>query len=158
MYRDISNIVATETCGGLVQHIQSPGYIKTGRFSWVPGESLKKKQISLQMSVYSNIRLTETQRLRLPDEPQEERNRPWAVEAFSATLEKNRSAVAPFRCLTAMSSRGSTRTGIVPGCPSLDMEIREAEVGSVNLRSNHLSNLAPNQHREALRHNRLMKL
>ncbi|KAG5454912.1 hypothetical protein CSKR_105849 [Clonorchis sinensis] len=33
-----------------------------------------------------NIRLTEIRGLRLPDEPQEGRNRSWAVEQFSATL------------------------------------------------------------------------
>ncbi|KER20662.1 hypothetical protein T265_10836 [Opisthorchis viverrini] len=33
-----------------------------------------------------NIRLTETRRLRLPDEPQEGRNLSWAVEEFSAAL------------------------------------------------------------------------
>ncbi|KER28567.1 hypothetical protein T265_13549, partial [Opisthorchis viverrini] len=37
MYRDISNIVATETWGGLVQHIQLPGNITNERFSSVPG-------------------------------------------------------------------------------------------------------------------------
>ncbi|KER31104.1 hypothetical protein T265_13039, partial [Opisthorchis viverrini] len=34
----------------------------------------------------NNIRLTETRELRLPDEPQEGRNRSWAVDGFSATL------------------------------------------------------------------------
>ncbi|KAG5453899.1 hypothetical protein CSKR_108574, partial [Clonorchis sinensis] len=54
------------------------------------------------------------------------------------------STVAPFRCLAAMSREGSTRAGILPGCPSLDRRIREAEVGfetrtfrSVDSRSNH---------------------
>ncbi|KER32885.1 hypothetical protein T265_01171 [Opisthorchis viverrini] len=63
---------------------------------------------------------------------------------------KERSAVAPFRCLAAMPPKGSTRAGILPGCPSLDRESRVAEVGfeprtfrSVNSRSNHLSHLAP---------------
>ncbi|KER22216.1 hypothetical protein T265_09639 [Opisthorchis viverrini] len=36
MYRDISNIVATETWGSPVQHIQLPGNITNERFSWVP--------------------------------------------------------------------------------------------------------------------------
>ncbi|KAG5445103.1 hypothetical protein CSKR_104003, partial [Clonorchis sinensis] len=56
----------------------------------------------------------------------------------------------PFRCLAAMLSEGSTRAGILPGCPSLDRGSREAEVGfepqtfrSVDSRSNHLSYLAP---------------
>ncbi|KAG5442688.1 Arf guanine nucleotide exchange factor syt1, partial [Clonorchis sinensis] len=40
-----------------------------------------------------------------------------------------RSAVAPFRCLTTMPPEGSTRPGIMPGCPSLDRGSREAEVG-----------------------------
>ncbi|KER27205.1 hypothetical protein T265_05737 [Opisthorchis viverrini] len=34
----------------------------------------------------ANLRLTETRGLRLPDEPQEGRNRSWAVDKFSATL------------------------------------------------------------------------
>ncbi|KAG5446073.1 hypothetical protein CSKR_103847 [Clonorchis sinensis] len=41
----------------------------------------------------------------------------------------NRSAVTPFRCLAAMPPKGSTRAGILPGCPSLDRGGREAEVG-----------------------------
>ncbi|KAG5442553.1 hypothetical protein CSKR_108755 [Clonorchis sinensis] len=52
------------------------------------------------------------------------------------------------RCLAAMPPEGSTRAGILPGCPSLDRGSREAEVGfeprtfrSVNSRSNHLSHL-----------------
>ncbi|KAG5453453.1 hypothetical protein CSKR_100533 [Clonorchis sinensis] len=40
-----------------------------------------------------------------------------------------RSAVAPFRCLAAMPPEGSTRAGILPGCPSLDRGSREAELG-----------------------------
>ncbi|KER21324.1 hypothetical protein T265_10326 [Opisthorchis viverrini] len=35
---------------------------------------------------WKNIRLTETRGLRVPDVPQKWRNRPWAVEEFSATL------------------------------------------------------------------------
>ncbi|KER32508.1 hypothetical protein T265_12788, partial [Opisthorchis viverrini] len=61
-----------------------------------------------------------------------------------------RSAVTPFRCLAAMPHEGSTRTGILPGCPSLDRGSREADVGfeprtfrSVNSRSNHLVHLTP---------------
>ncbi|KAG5454555.1 Dynein light chain Tctex-type [Clonorchis sinensis] len=57
--------------------------------------SLSQNQIDLQMSVFIEIspiwvqvelRLTETRGLRLPDEPQDRRNRSWAVEEFSATL------------------------------------------------------------------------
>ncbi|KER27862.1 LOW QUALITY PROTEIN: hypothetical protein T265_13696 [Opisthorchis viverrini] len=66
------------------------------------------------------------------------------------THKKNRSAVAPFRCLAVMPREGSTRAGILSGCPSLDRGSRVAEVGfeprafrSVNSRSNHLSHLAP---------------
>ncbi|KAG5442805.1 hypothetical protein CSKR_112268 [Clonorchis sinensis] len=51
-----------------------------------------------------------------------------------------------------MPPEGSTRAGILPGCPSLDRGSREAEVGfeprtfrSVNSRSNHLSHLALTQ-------------
>ncbi|KER33000.1 hypothetical protein T265_12711, partial [Opisthorchis viverrini] len=40
---------------------------------------------------------------------------------------RDRSAVASFRCLTAMLREGSTRAGILPGCPSLNKESREAE-------------------------------
>ncbi|KER21204.1 hypothetical protein T265_10414 [Opisthorchis viverrini] len=39
----------------------------------------------------------------------------------------NRSAVVPFRYLAAMPPEGSTRAGILPGCPSLDRGNREAE-------------------------------
>ncbi|KER29029.1 hypothetical protein T265_04218 [Opisthorchis viverrini] len=38
-----------------------------------------------------------------------------AVERSACTL-----AVAPFQCLAAMLPEGSTRAGIMPGCPSLD--------------------------------------
>ncbi|KAG5449686.1 Actin-1 [Clonorchis sinensis] len=62
----------------------------------------------------------------------------------------HRSAVAPFRCLTAMLPEGSTRAGILPGCPSLNRGSRETEVGfeprtfrSVNSRCNHLGHLVP---------------
>ncbi|KER25608.1 hypothetical protein T265_14176, partial [Opisthorchis viverrini] len=40
-----------------------------------------------------------------------------------------RSAVAPFRCLTAMPPEGCTRAGILPGCQSLDRGSREAALG-----------------------------
>ncbi|KER23969.1 hypothetical protein T265_08265 [Opisthorchis viverrini] len=64
-----------------------------------------------------------------------------------------RTAVTPFWwCLAAMSPEGSTRAGILSGCPSLDRGIREAEVGfeprtcrSVNSRSDHLGHLASEQ-------------
>ncbi|KER33543.1 hypothetical protein T265_00652 [Opisthorchis viverrini] len=70
---------------------------------------------------------------------------------FSKTLSfVYRFTVAPFRCLAAMPPEGSTRAGILSGCPSLDRGSRVAEVGfeprtfrSVNSRSNHLSHLAP---------------
>ncbi|KER29044.1 hypothetical protein T265_04232 [Opisthorchis viverrini] len=78
----------------------------------------------------------ENRGLRLPDEPQEGRNRSWAVDEFSATFPKplpeqscSRSAVAPFRCLTATPPEGCTRAGILTGCPSLDRGSREEEVG-----------------------------
>ncbi|KAG5447960.1 hypothetical protein CSKR_100924 [Clonorchis sinensis] len=68
---------------------------------------------------------------------------PWDVN-------RHCSAVTPFRCLAAMLPEGSTRAGILPGCPSLDRGSREAEfrfeprtLRSVNSRSNHLSHLAP---------------
>ncbi|KAG5451608.1 hypothetical protein CSKR_112461 [Clonorchis sinensis] len=51
----------------------SPGTQLNLPFEMFPG--FKKK-----------IRLAETRGLRLPDEPQEGRNRSWAVEGFSATL------------------------------------------------------------------------
>ncbi|KAG5445693.1 hypothetical protein CSKR_111171 [Clonorchis sinensis] len=51
----------------------------------------QKREIQLgsrtvQFGFKYNIRLTEIRGLRLPDEPQEGRNRSWAVEEFSATL------------------------------------------------------------------------
>ncbi|KAG5441528.1 hypothetical protein CSKR_109759 [Clonorchis sinensis] len=62
---------------------------------------------------------------------------------------RRRSAVAPFRYLTAMPPEGCTRAGILPGFSSLAKRNREAEVGfeprtfrSVNSRSNHLDHLA----------------
>ncbi|KAG5448981.1 Arginine/serine-rich coiled-coil protein 2 [Clonorchis sinensis] len=42
-------------------------------------------------------------------------------------IKRNRSAVTPFRCLAAMPPEGSTRAGILRGCPSLDRGSREAE-------------------------------
>ncbi|KER31380.1 hypothetical protein T265_02427 [Opisthorchis viverrini] len=45
------------------------------------------------------------------------------------SLAKNRSAVAPFRCLAAMPPGGSTRAGVLPECPSPDRRSRVAEVG-----------------------------
>ncbi|KER33471.1 hypothetical protein T265_00588 [Opisthorchis viverrini] len=70
----------------------------------------------------------------------------------SNVKERKPSAVALFRCLAAMPPEGSTRVGILPGCPSLDRGSRVAEVGfeprafrSVNSRSNHLGHLAPFQ-------------
>ncbi|KER23022.1 hypothetical protein T265_09003 [Opisthorchis viverrini] len=44
-------------------------------------------------------------------------------------MKKNRSAVAPFWCLTAMSHEGGTRAGILPGRSSLDGGSRETGVG-----------------------------
>ncbi|KER28298.1 hypothetical protein T265_04830 [Opisthorchis viverrini] len=41
----------------------------------------------------------------------------------------DRPAVTLFRCLAAMLPEGTTRAGILPGCPSLDRGSREAEVG-----------------------------
>ncbi|KAG5454347.1 hypothetical protein CSKR_108937, partial [Clonorchis sinensis] len=38
------------------------------------------------LGAHQNIRLTETREMRLPDEPQEGRNRSWAVEELSAAL------------------------------------------------------------------------
>ncbi|KER26851.1 LOW QUALITY PROTEIN: hypothetical protein T265_13922 [Opisthorchis viverrini] len=73
-----------------------------------------------------------------------------ARTTFANLRKKNRSAVAPFRCLAAMPPEGSTRARILSGCPSLDRGSRVAEVGfeprtfrSANSRSNHLSHLAP---------------
>ncbi|KAG5441015.1 Ras-specific guanine nucleotide-releasing factor 2 [Clonorchis sinensis] len=54
------------------------------------------------------------------------------------------SAVTPFRCLAAMPPEGSTRAGILPGCPSLDRGSREAEVG-FELRTLRSSNTAAAQ-------------
>ncbi|KER29246.1 hypothetical protein T265_04092 [Opisthorchis viverrini] len=43
--------------------------------------------------------------------------------------QSNRSAVEPFRCLAAMLPEGSTRAGILPGCPSLG-EVERQRSGS----------------------------
>ncbi|KAG5445461.1 hypothetical protein CSKR_103727 [Clonorchis sinensis] len=72
------------------------------RLTWNPAESLAcdvLRQLNVLHQAAScsscydirdiaihNIRLTETRGLRLPDEPQQGRNRSWAVEEFSATL------------------------------------------------------------------------
>ncbi|GAA51721.1 ATP-binding cassette transporter [Clonorchis sinensis] len=50
--------------------------------------------------------------------------------AYPRTFCRNRSATAPFRCLTAMPPEGSTRAGILPGYPILDRGSRDTEVGS----------------------------
>ncbi|KER27374.1 hypothetical protein T265_13809, partial [Opisthorchis viverrini] len=42
--------------------------------------------------------------------------------AVASGCRENRSAVVPFWCLTAMPPEGSTRAGILPGCPSLDRD------------------------------------
>ncbi|KAG5441011.1 hypothetical protein CSKR_101241 [Clonorchis sinensis] len=71
-------------------------------------------------------------------------------------IKDNRSAVALFRCLSAMPYEGSTRAGILSGCPGLDRGDREAGVGfeprtfrSATFRSNH-SGISP--FHESLRH------
>ncbi|KAG5442867.1 hypothetical protein CSKR_105185 [Clonorchis sinensis] len=52
------------------------------------------------------------------------------VAAFDDDIQlTNCKAVTPFRCLAAMPPEGSTRSGIMPSCPSLDMGSREAKVG-----------------------------
>ncbi|KAG5450664.1 hypothetical protein CSKR_108786 [Clonorchis sinensis] len=48
--------------------------------------SIFSQRKSVQFGFKQNIRLTESRGLRLPDEPQEGRNRSWAVEACSATF------------------------------------------------------------------------
>ncbi|KAG5453520.1 hypothetical protein CSKR_102984 [Clonorchis sinensis] len=42
----------------------------------------------------------------------------------------NRSAVAPFQCPAVMPPEGSTRAGVLPGCPSLDREVERQRQGS----------------------------
>ncbi|KER32163.1 hypothetical protein T265_12862, partial [Opisthorchis viverrini] len=54
---------------------------------------------------------------------------PRTFRSWIFRVVKRRSAVASFRCLTAMPPEGSKRGGILPGCPSLDRGSREAEVG-----------------------------
>ncbi|KER22729.1 hypothetical protein T265_14798, partial [Opisthorchis viverrini] len=57
-----------------------------------------------------------------------------------------RSAVAPLRCLAAVSPEGTTRVGILPGCPSLDRgrdRFRTTDLPVSNLALQPLSNLAP---------------
>ncbi|KER21322.1 hypothetical protein T265_10325 [Opisthorchis viverrini] len=62
--------------------------------------------------------------------------------------------VAPFRCLAAMPPEGSTRAGILPGCPSLDRGSRVAEVGfeprTFRLVIRTLTTSAISNHRERL--------
>ncbi|KER19984.1 hypothetical protein T265_11371 [Opisthorchis viverrini] len=53
---------------------------------------------------------------------------PNSHPAQTLNRRKTRSVVALFRCLAAMPSKGSTRAGILPGCPSLNRGSREAEV------------------------------
>ncbi|KER25389.1 hypothetical protein T265_07134 [Opisthorchis viverrini] len=78
----------------------------------------------------------------------------WDTARLSRPRQENKKGRGPVRTMdlpiTAMPSRGSTRAGILPGCPSLDRGSRVAEVGleprtfrSVNSRSNHLGHLAP---------------
>ncbi|KAG5453711.1 hypothetical protein CSKR_102338 [Clonorchis sinensis] len=45
MYRDMSNIVPTETWGGLVQHIQLLENVINDRFTRVPGEPPEKRNL-----------------------------------------------------------------------------------------------------------------
>ncbi|KER33065.1 hypothetical protein T265_12682, partial [Opisthorchis viverrini] len=54
---------------------------------------------------------------------------PITLKAIRTDWGKYRSAVAPFRRLTAMPLIGGTRAGIVSGCPSLERGSREVEVG-----------------------------
>ncbi|KER25612.1 LOW QUALITY PROTEIN: hypothetical protein T265_14179, partial [Opisthorchis viverrini] len=51
------------------------------------------------------------------------------VRVSTKKIKIKRSAVAPSRCLAAMPPEGSTRAGILPGCPSLDRGSRVAEFG-----------------------------
>ncbi|KER28104.1 hypothetical protein T265_05013 [Opisthorchis viverrini] len=101
MYRDISNIVATETRGGLVQHIQLSENITNERFSWVPAAMLSEG------STRDGI---------LPD-----------AQALTGEVERQRSdskhghsAVTRFRCIAAILPEGSKEVEIMPSCPGLD--------------------------------------
>ncbi|KER20313.1 hypothetical protein T265_11120 [Opisthorchis viverrini] len=60
------------------------------------------------------------------------------VSNFLRASIKNRSAVAPFRCLTAMPPEGCMRAGILPGCPSLDKRVERLRPGSNHGPSGHL--------------------
>ncbi|KER28433.1 hypothetical protein T265_04741 [Opisthorchis viverrini] len=91
---------------------------------------------------YANKRVTKNGR-------QNECSSSWGAYVHRKK-ERKRSALKPFRCLAAMLPEGSTRTGILPGYPSLDRGSRVAEVGfeprtfrSVNSGSNHLGHFAP---------------
>ncbi|KER33662.1 hypothetical protein T265_12575, partial [Opisthorchis viverrini] len=53
---------------------------------------------------------------------------PW--NACDKIRSNNSSVATAFRCLTAMPSKGSTRAGIVPGCPSLDRGSQRQRSGS----------------------------
>ncbi|KAG5453059.1 hypothetical protein CSKR_106226 [Clonorchis sinensis] len=54
--------------------------------AWCSTFSCLKTSQTGDSAGFQNIRLMETRGLRLPDEPQEGRNRSWAVEQFSAAL------------------------------------------------------------------------
>ncbi|KER24174.1 hypothetical protein T265_08110 [Opisthorchis viverrini] len=54
---------------------------------------------------------------------------PHCLHFTGSVLQATHSAVALFRCITAVPPEGSTRVGTVPGCPSVDRGSREAEVG-----------------------------
>ncbi|KER26841.1 hypothetical protein T265_05976 [Opisthorchis viverrini] len=62
--------ITTDSTESLVHGILQLNVLHTGR-------------VMFQLARFKqNIRLTETRGLRLPDEPQEERNRLWAIEVF----------------------------------------------------------------------------
>ncbi|KER32485.1 hypothetical protein T265_12813, partial [Opisthorchis viverrini] len=50
----------------------------------------------------------------------------WVRNSSNKSRKKNRSVVAPFRCLPVMPPEGCTRAGILSGCPRGS---REVEVG-----------------------------
>ncbi|KAG5451189.1 hypothetical protein CSKR_102637 [Clonorchis sinensis] len=51
------------------------------------------------------------------------------IYIVSEMNKNNRSAVAPFRCLATMPPEGSTRSVVLPNCPSLDRRSRDTEIG-----------------------------
>ncbi|KER20648.1 hypothetical protein T265_10856 [Opisthorchis viverrini] len=128
-YRDISNIVETKIWGGLVQHIQLPGNITNGIFSWVPGNGFIDGD---ELETFLN-RLVDCI---IPDEAKQKLRYGAAWCSTFSCLETLQTVyLAGFQRLAAMPLKGCPRVGILPGYPSLGREIREIGFEPRTLRS-----------------------